>query len=216
MSTAFHPQTDGQTERMNQVIEAYLRPYLSQEQDDWAGLLPMAEFAYNNSAVNSTGLTTFYANYGWHPYANNPRSTEALHPASQAYSHWIQGAIEHARSALQETRDRMAKYADKSRAEAPEYKIGDAVILSTVTVRPVSSRVPGTRDGQSRIRRVFWMARAVGRVRGRARGTAVGRPGGYGRMLVARRSGGQAGTGACLLRGGGERKTMTPFRQTKG
>ena len=45
MSTAFHPQTDGQTERVNQVIEAFLRPYIKQELDDWVDLLPMAEYA---------------------------------------------------------------------------------------------------------------------------------------------------------------------------
>jgi len=45
MSTAFHPQTDGQTERLNQTIEAYLRAFVSKEQDDWVRLLPMAEFA---------------------------------------------------------------------------------------------------------------------------------------------------------------------------
>src|SRR5258706_11273298 len=44
MSTSFHPQTDGQTERTNQLIEAYLRPFLNQEQDDWVDLLPMAEY----------------------------------------------------------------------------------------------------------------------------------------------------------------------------
>ena len=49
-STAFHPETDGQTKRVNQTIETFLRPVLSQEQDDWADLLPLAEFAYNNSA----------------------------------------------------------------------------------------------------------------------------------------------------------------------
>ena len=48
---AFHPQTDGQTERVNQVIEAYLRPFVSREQDDWADLLPMAELACNNSTT---------------------------------------------------------------------------------------------------------------------------------------------------------------------
>jgi len=45
MSTAFHLQTDGQTERLNQMIEAYLRAFVSKEQDDWVCLLPMAEFA---------------------------------------------------------------------------------------------------------------------------------------------------------------------------
>ena len=130
MSTAFHPQTDGQTERLNQVIEAYLRPFLSQEQDDWVDLLPMAEFAYNNSTASSTDLTPFYTNYGWHPSANNPRSTEALHPASRAYTHWIQGTIECARHALQNTRTQMAKYADRSRSEAPRYKKNGPVMLS--------------------------------------------------------------------------------------
>ena len=53
MSTAFHPQTDGQTERLNQTIEAYLRSFISYEQDDWVSLQPMAEFAYNNSTTNA-------------------------------------------------------------------------------------------------------------------------------------------------------------------
>jgi len=48
MSTAFHPQTDGQTERLNQTIEAYLRAFVAKEQNNWVALLPMAEFVYNN------------------------------------------------------------------------------------------------------------------------------------------------------------------------
>ena len=67
MSTAFHPQTDGQTERVNQVLEAYLRPYINQEQEDWVDLLPIAEHAYNNLVTSATGMTPFYANYGRHP-----------------------------------------------------------------------------------------------------------------------------------------------------
>ena len=66
MSTAFHPQTDGQTKRVNQVIEAYLRPFFKQEHDDWVDLLPMAEHAYNNSITSATRMTPFYANYGRH------------------------------------------------------------------------------------------------------------------------------------------------------
>ena len=67
ISTAFHPQTDGQTERVNQVIEAYLRQYINQEQDDWVDLLPMEEHTYNNSVTSATRMTPFYANYGSHP-----------------------------------------------------------------------------------------------------------------------------------------------------
>ena len=47
-SSAFHPQTDGQTERLNSTLEQYLRMYCDYQQDDWASLLPMAEFSYNN------------------------------------------------------------------------------------------------------------------------------------------------------------------------
>jgi len=51
MSTAFHPQTDRHMEPLNQTIEAYLRDFVGREQDDWVSLLPMAEFAYNNSVT---------------------------------------------------------------------------------------------------------------------------------------------------------------------
>jgi len=70
MSMAFHPQTDGQTERTNQVIEEYLRSYCNYEQNDWAEMLAMAEFPYNNSKHSATKITPCYANYGYKPQTN--------------------------------------------------------------------------------------------------------------------------------------------------
>ncbi len=67
LSTAFHPQTDGQTERQNQTMEQYLRAYVNYEQDNWVELLPLAQFAYNNSVHASMKMTLFFANYGYHP-----------------------------------------------------------------------------------------------------------------------------------------------------
>jgi hypothetical protein len=67
VSTAFRPQTDGQTERQNQTLEQYLRVFCSFEQDDWAIWLNTAEFAYNDSIHASTGLTPFVAYTGRHP-----------------------------------------------------------------------------------------------------------------------------------------------------
>ena len=67
LSTAFHPQTDGQTERQNSTMEAYLRAFVNFEQNDWARLLPMAEFAYNNAKNASTGYTPFELNCGYRP-----------------------------------------------------------------------------------------------------------------------------------------------------
>ena len=67
LSTAFHPQTDGQTERQNQVLEHYLRVFANDRQTNWAKLLPMAEFAYMNSWHTSIGTTPFFLMYEYHP-----------------------------------------------------------------------------------------------------------------------------------------------------
>jgi len=72
MSTAYHPQTDRQTERMNQIIECYLRSYCNYEQNDWASMLAMAEYAYHNSKHSSTKISPFYANYGFEPQTTWP------------------------------------------------------------------------------------------------------------------------------------------------
>ena len=65
LSTAFHPQTNGQTERQNSTMEAYLRAFVNFKQNNWAKLLPMAEFAYNNTQNASIGHTPFELNYGY-------------------------------------------------------------------------------------------------------------------------------------------------------
>ena len=67
LSTAFHPQTDGQTERQVQTMEQYLPAFCNYEQDNRVELLPLAEFAYNNSIHHSTRMTRFWANYHYHP-----------------------------------------------------------------------------------------------------------------------------------------------------
>ena len=64
--TAFHPQTDSQTERQNNTMEAYLQAFINFKQNNWVWLLPMAEFAYNNAKNTSTGHTFFELNCGYH------------------------------------------------------------------------------------------------------------------------------------------------------
>jgi len=67
LSTAFHTQTDGQTERANATLEQYLRAYCNYQQDDWERLLPIAEFCYNNTQTGTTKITPFFANYRYQP-----------------------------------------------------------------------------------------------------------------------------------------------------
>src|SRR5882724_8821810 len=65
--TAYHPETDGQTEWVNQILEQYLWVYVNYQQDDWVNLLPLADFAYNNTLHSATMVTPFFANKGFHP-----------------------------------------------------------------------------------------------------------------------------------------------------
>ena len=67
LSSAYHPQLDGQIGRVNQVLKQYLCCTINYHKDDWAELLPLAEFAYNTTIEESTQQTPFFANYGYHP-----------------------------------------------------------------------------------------------------------------------------------------------------
>ena len=64
MTTGYHPQADGQTERVNQILEQYLRCYVAYNLDDWSTLLGVAEFAYNNRAHEGTKESPFFLEYG--------------------------------------------------------------------------------------------------------------------------------------------------------
>ena len=68
MSSAYHPQTDGQSEAMNRVVEMILRCIIheSKEMDHWETILAIVEFVINNSPAQSTRYTPFYLNYGYH------------------------------------------------------------------------------------------------------------------------------------------------------
>jgi IS30 family transposase len=65
-TSGYHPEGDGQTEHMNQTLEQYLRIYCNYQQDNWSELLPLAEFAYNNSPSMTTRVSPFFANKGYH------------------------------------------------------------------------------------------------------------------------------------------------------
>jgi len=66
-STAYHPQTDGQTEWVNQELEQYIQLFVNKRQDNWNSLIPLAEFAYNNHVHSSTQQTPFFLDTGRHP-----------------------------------------------------------------------------------------------------------------------------------------------------
>jgi len=158
MSTAFHPQTDGQTERLNQTIEAYLRAFVGHEQDNWVRLLPMAEFVYNNSVTTGNGVTPFYANYGFHPRTINPpdEKDEPVNPTSTVYGHWMTAIHDSARKGLEATQERMRRYTNPNRKPPPAYQVGDLVMLNgrNIKTRRPSRKMDHKNHGPFQIEKV--------------------------------------------------------------
>jgi hypothetical protein len=139
LSTAFHPQTDGQTERVNQEIEQYLRIFINQRQDDWAEWLPLAEFAYNNRIHASTRRTPFELDSGQHPRMGvEPRLTTKVEAVDEFVDR-IQKATEEAKSALRQAAEDMAHFHNAHRGKQVVFKVGDKVWLDSrniSTTRP--------------------------------------------------------------------------------
>ncbi len=136
LSTAFHPQTDGQTERVNQTLEHFIRHYCNYQQDDWNSLLPMAEFSYNNSKHSATNQSPFFVAYGYNPRFEvqgafaNAESFAGAALATSWESRWKE--IEEQQVKAQE---KMKVYYDKHRAEPPSYKVGDLVWVDAKNIR---------------------------------------------------------------------------------
>jgi len=66
-TSGYHPEADSQTKYTNQILEQFLRIYCNYQQLDWSQLLHLAEFIYNNIPLSTIGVSSFYANKGYHP-----------------------------------------------------------------------------------------------------------------------------------------------------
>jgi hypothetical protein len=130
MSSSFHPQTDGQTERVNQTLETYQRHFVSVGLNDWDTLLSRAEFAHN-AAINETIRTApFKLTYGCHPRTPVGEVVEVVNPTSAAFVERLQSSLSFARKCLIAAQQRQKALADKNRVEKT-LKVGDKVLLST-------------------------------------------------------------------------------------
>jgi hypothetical protein len=135
LSTAFHPQTDGQTERQNQTMEQYLRAFINYEQDNWVSLLPLAEFAYNNSVHASTKRTPFEANYGYHPRMQfrPPKPSTVLKALSaDRFIQRLRESHDQLRLSILDAQKQHNKHAG---GKDVHFTVGDKVWLSTKNIR---------------------------------------------------------------------------------
>jgi hypothetical protein len=134
LSTAYHPQSDGQTERANRTLEEILRKQINATQDNWDSLLPMAEFAINDSVSESTRFSPFQLMYGMHPRKPLDMIKESRAPAADDFLNEMITAISRARENIVKTQLAMKEQADKHRREH-SFKIGDQVMLSTKNLK---------------------------------------------------------------------------------
>ena len=130
LSTSFHPQTDGQTERANRTLEDMLRAYVNDKHNDWDLHLPTAEFAVNNSIHASTGYSPFYMNYGQHPHLPSITGDASKIQAVETLLSNLKSDIDIAKQHLISAQQRQKHYADQHRREVV-YKQGDKVLLNT-------------------------------------------------------------------------------------
>lgn len=143
LSTAWHPQTDGQTEIANQALKTYLRKYINYTQDNWAEWLYLAEFQANDTVNSSTGLTPFFADLGYHPrsglhpadhYPNppnlSPKSKDQIIRADEILDQHAT-LVEYLKIQLNWAQQEQQQQANAHRQQSPKYAIGDKVWIST-------------------------------------------------------------------------------------
>jgi hypothetical protein len=128
-TTAFHPQTDGQTERVNQVLEQFLRMFTTKRQDDWVDLLSLAEFAYNNASHTATGFSPFYATYGYHPALSFTTPTTSTVPAAEDRVQHLQQVHEEIKTMIAIAGEQAKRSYDRGVQLQPTFQIGDQVLL---------------------------------------------------------------------------------------
>ena len=140
MSTAFHPETDGQTENSNKTLETILRSVVNFAQSDWDTHLATAELAVNNSKNATTGYTPFYLNgqdvrLPLDAAIANLQPAESVDNQTAADKHaaW-KTALSHAQDNIKKAQERQAHYADQHRRNET-FSVGDRVLLSTKNIK---------------------------------------------------------------------------------
>ncbi|RVW58793.1 Transposon Tf2-2 polyprotein [Vitis vinifera] len=130
-STANHPQTDGQTERINALLEEYLRHYVTATQKNWVDLMDTAQLCYNLQRSSATGMSPFELAIGVQPRMPLEVAKQKVggnSPAAYKMAQSRQEMLDEARDSLEKAARRMKKYADRDRRSL-EFQVGDRVLL---------------------------------------------------------------------------------------
>lgn len=129
MSSSYHPQTDGQTERLNQCLKTFLRCLVQSCRKQWSQWIPLAEFWYNSTSHSAHGITPFEALYG-HPPKHFGIATDQAStvPDLDTWLQARQSMLQHIQQNLTRAQNRMKVQADKNRHERT-FQVGDWVYV---------------------------------------------------------------------------------------
>jgi hypothetical protein len=157
LSTAYHPETDGQTERLNQTLEQYLRSYVNYQQDDWVIWLPLAQFAYNSAESEPIKCSPFFANYGFEPEIHRVPRQGLEVPKAVRQTEELKALHEQLRKELHFTQERMSKYANQKRLKGPTFREGSRVFLlrRNIKTRRPSDKLDHKKLGPFRVKKVI-------------------------------------------------------------
>ena len=138
-TSGYHPEGDGQTERVNQTLEQYLRCYCNYQQDNWSSLLPLAEFAYNNAPNETTGTSPFFANKGYHPDITIHPERDMASARAREFAVDLGDLHENLKAHIRSAQQHYKRGADNRRIPPPDFKIGQKVYVKAEffrTTRP--------------------------------------------------------------------------------
>ena len=134
LSTAYHPQMDGQMERINQEIGMFLWHYVNYQQDNWIEWLATVEFQYNDKRHVVMGRTLFKLNFGRHPWKGNLVVQSEISRVKE-YITGLQKSWEQATKAMEEVQKSMKRQFNKKRQNPQELKVGDNMWLENKNIQ---------------------------------------------------------------------------------
>eukprot|EP00055_Hartaetosiga_balthica_P017772 m.122942 g.122942 ORF g.122942 m.122942 type:complete len:966 (+) comp9398_c1_seq1:1052-3949(+) len=143
MSTAYHPQTDGQTERTNRTMVECLRCFVDSQRDSWHDKLAMVEFAINSSVNVSTGITPFEADLGYIP--TTPLSllsgvSDQHVPAVGSFLERQANILKDIKKKIKKAQMQQKKHHDRRRQPTKSYAVGDKVLIHRNAMIPAIDR----------------------------------------------------------------------------
>ena len=131
LSTAYHPQTNRQIERVNQKLEQYLRVFIDYRQEQQPDWLETAEFTYNNKIYLAIKVSLFKANYGQDPRMGFKGRRKGKYEVVEKFVERMWKTQKEVKAALKKTQNKMKKFTDRKRNKEEECKVEDLVLLST-------------------------------------------------------------------------------------